>query len=64
MRHISAKEVVGELIELLDLLDVRAHNGLLFLEHPDVPVHLCITELVVLEVLQGHRHLVLSFVVE
>ena len=56
--------MVRELVELLYAFDVSAYDGLLFLKNTDVPVDLGIAELVVVEVAEGCRDLVLAFVVE
>lgn len=64
MRDISSQEVVSHLVELLNTLDVSAHNSLLFFEDPDVAVDLSVAELVVVEVPQRSWYLVLALVVE
>lgn len=64
--HVSsegAQEVMSDLLRV-DALYVGADDGLLFLEDSNVAVHLHIRELLVFEVLQGGRYLVLTLVVE
>lgn len=56
--------MIGDLFEALDALDVRADDGLLLLEHPDVAVDLRIRELLILERLECRRYLILSLVVK
>ena len=48
----------------VDALYVRANDSLFFLEDSDIAVHFHIRELLVLEVLQRGRNLVLALVVE
>ena len=42
--HEHIQQMVGDLIELLNLLDVSSHDGLLFLEHSDGAEHLHVHE--------------------
>jgi len=62
--HINSQEVVGELIKLLDTLNMRSNNSLLFLEHTDVTVHFDVGKLLIAEITQSGWHLVLTLVVE
>ena len=64
MRHVSRQEVIGHLVKLLNALDVCADDSLLFFEDSDVTVHFSVAELIIIEVPQRCRHLVLALVVE
>ena len=56
--------MVRQLIKFLDPLDVSANYGLLFLEHPDIAIHLDVSKLLIKEISEGGRHLIFTFVVE
>jgi len=56
--------MVGQLIKLLDLLNMRTDNGLLFLEYSDIAINFNIGELLVLEVLERSGNLVFALMIE
>ena len=56
--------MIGHLIKLLNALDVCTNDSLLLLEHSDIPVDLSISELLIVEISESSRHLILTLVVE
>ena len=56
--------MVCHLIELFDAFDVGANDSFLFFEDTDSSIDLDVTELLVVEVSEGGRHLVLAFMVK
>mgnify|MGYP006950336106 CR=1 FL=1 len=45
--HKNLQEMVGDLIELVDSLDVSAHNSFLVLEHPNSSINLHIVQITI-----------------
>ena len=64
VRHICGQEVICQLIKLFYSLDVRPDDRLLFLENTNVAIDFCVAKLIVIEITQGSRHLVLALMVE
>lgn len=56
--------MVGDFIELLNPFDVGAYDSLLLFKHSDRSIDFDVHEALVVEVLQGDRHLVFSLLVE
>ena len=56
--------MVANFIKFLNALNVRPDDRLLILEHSDVSVDFYIGELLVVEVSEGGRHLILALVIE
>jgi len=56
--------MVGHFVELLNPFDVGAYDSLLLFKHSDRSVDLNVHEALVVEILQGDRHLVFSLLVE
>ena len=61
---VCGKEMVCYLIELLDAFDMDANNSFLLFEYTDGAIDLDVAELLVIEVTESLRKLVLVFVVE
>ena len=61
---VCGKEMVCYLIELLDAFDMDANNSFLLFEYTDGAIDLDVAELLVIEVPESLRKLVLVFVVE
>ena len=62
--NVSAQEVVRHFVKLFNPLDMRAYDGLFFFEDPNVSVDFGIAKLVVIEIAEGSRDLILTLMVK
>ena len=56
--------MVCQLIKFFDSLDVGSNDGLLLLEDPDVSINFHISKLLVLEISESSRNLILTLVIK
>lgn len=56
--------MVRHFVKLLNLLDVGPNNRFLFFKHSDRSVDLHVHKVLVIEILESNRHLILSLLVE
>lgn len=62
--NVSAQKVVRQLVKLFNSLDMRSYDRFFFFEDSNVPVDFGIAKLVVIEISEGGRDLILTLMVK